>query len=121
MLPLLVALTDGRAHVAMGSGGAGPESGDQGGTSLSIAEARAMASAIKEQHTSSVVIDTETAFLRLGLAQPVTEAMGTPCIILEELHSDSLADMVRMKLPASENRPLTPDEIQGLLQQIELT
>ena len=47
--------------------------------------------------------------------------MGAPCIKLEELHSDSLADTVRMQLPASENRPLTPDEIQGLLQQIELT
>ena len=121
VLPLLVVMTDGRANVAMGSAGAAPELAAEGGTSLPIAEARAMAAAIKEQHISSVVVDTETDFLRLGLAQPIAEAMGAPCIKLEELHSDSLADTVRMQLPSSDSQPLTPDEIQGLLQQIKLT
>ena len=121
VLPLLVVLTDGRANVAMGSAGAAPELAAQGGTSLPIAEARAMAAAIKEQRISSVVVDTETDFLRLGLAQPIAEAMGAPCIKLEELHSDSLAETVRMQLSSSDSQPLTPDEIQGLLQQIKLT
>ena len=68
-----------------------------------------MAAAIREQRISSVVVDTETDFLRLGLATPIAEAMGAPCIKLEELHSDSLADTVRMQLPSSNDHPLTPD------------
>ncbi len=123
VLPLLVVLSDGRANVAMGSGdsatsvNSGPS---EGRTSLPIAEARAIAAAIKEQKVSSVVVDTETDFLRLGLAEPIAEAMGAPCIKLEELHSDSLADAVRMQLPSTDDRPLTPEEVQGLLQQINL-
>ena len=118
VLPLLVVLSDGRANVAMGASDAG--AGQPTGTSLPIAEARAMAAAIREQHISAVVVDTETDFLRLGLAEPVAEAMGAPCIKLEELHSDTLADTVRMQLPSTDNQPLSPDEIQGLLQRIRL-
>ena len=117
VLPLLVVLTDGRANVAMGAAGSGTESG---GSSPPVAEARAMAAAIREQRISSVVVDTETDFLRLGLATPIAEAMGAPCIKLEELHSDSLADTVRMQLPSSNDQPLTPEEVQHLLQQIKL-
>ena len=116
VLPLLVVLSDGRANVAMGSAEADPSSG----TTLPIAEARAMAAAIREQRIPGVVVDTETDFLRLGLAEPIAEAMGAPCIKLEELHSDALADTVRMQLPSTDNQPLSPDEIQGLLQQIRL-
>ena len=119
VLPLIVVMSDGRANVAMGSADTAPASG-QGGTGLPIAEARAMAAAIREQRISSVVIDTETDFLRLGLAQPIADAMGAPCIKLEELHSDSLADTVRMQLPTTDAQPLTPEEVQGLLQQIKL-
>ncbi len=121
VLPLLVVMSDGRANVAMGSGDAPPGSAGVGGTGLPIAEAKAMAAAIKEQHISAVVIDTETDFLRLGLAQPIAEAMGAPCIKLEELQSDTLADAVRLQLPPSDDPPLTADEIQGLLQRINLT
>ena len=116
VLPLLVVLSDGRANVAMGSAEADPSSG----TTLPIAEARAMAAAIREQRIPGVVVDTETDFLRLGLAEPIAEAMGAPCIKLEELHSDALADTVRMQLPSTNNQPLSPDEIQGLLQRIRL-
>ncbi len=123
VLPLLVVLSDGRANVAMGSADpAGPANAgpSEGRASLPIAEARAVAAAIREQKVSSVVIDTETDFLRLGLAGPIAEAMGAPCIKLEELHSDSLADAVRMQLPSAGDRPLTPEEVQGLLEQIKL-
>ena len=125
VLPLLVVLSDGRANVAMGSAGpehttGHPELVEGRTTSLPIAEARAMAAAIREQHIPAVVVDTETDFLRLGLAEPIAEAMGASCIKLEELHSDALADTVRMQLPSTDNQPLTPDEIQGLLQQIRL-
>ena len=126
VLPLLVVLSDGRANVSMAAGSQHPESPSarpepvEGRTTLPIAEARAMAAAIREQHIPAVVIDTETDFLRLGLAQPIAEAMGASCIKLEELHSDSLADTVRMQLPASSGQPLTPEEVQQLLQQINL-
>ena len=118
-------LSDGRANVAMGTS-AHPERTPnhpepvEGRASLPIAEARALAAAIREQRISAVVVDTETDFLRLGLAEPIAEAMGAPCIKLEELHSDALADTVRMQLPTTDNQPLSPDEIQGLLQQIRL-
>ncbi|CAI8040349.1 Uncharacterized protein Rv2850c [Geodia barretti] len=102
VLPLLVVLSDGRANVAMGSGGPSSASDQAEGGNLPLAEARAMAAAIKEQHISAVVIDTETDFLRLGLAEPVAEAMGALCIKLEELHSDALADTVRMQMPMSD-------------------
>ena len=123
VLPLLVVLSDGRANVAMGSAdSASPANSgpSEGRTGLPIAEARAVAAAIREQKVSSVVIDTETDFLRLGLAAPVAEAMGAPCIKLEELHSDALADAVRMQLPSANDQPLTPEEVQALLQQIKL-
>jgi magnesium chelatase subunit D len=121
VLPLLVVMSDGRANVAMGTADAPAGSAGYSGTSLPIAEAKAMAAAIKEQHISAVVIDTETDFLRLGLAQPIAEAMGAPCIKLEELQSDALAEAVRLQLPTTDDPPLTPDEIQGLLQRINLT
>ncbi len=125
VLPLLVVLSDGRANVAMGDS-AGPADTPlhpepvEGRTSLPLAEARAIAAAIGEQHISSVVVDTETDFLRLGLAKTIAEAMGAPCIKLEELHADGLADAVRMQLPDSDSSLLSPDEIQDLLQRIRL-
>ena len=120
VLPLLVVLSDGRANVAMGSDESPAGSGQPPRVATAVAEARAVAAAIKEQRIPSVVIDTETDFLRLGLAVPVAEAMGAPCIKLEELHSDALADMVRIQMTKSESAPLTPDEIQGLLERIRL-
>ena len=120
VLPLLVVLSDGRANVAMGSEDPPAGSSQPSGAATAVAEARAVAAAIKEQRISSVVIDTETDFLRLGLAEPVAEAMGAPCIKLEELHSNALADMVRMQMTTSESAPLTPDEIQRLLERIKL-
>ena len=65
--------------------------------------------------------DTETGFLRLGLAQPIAEAMGSPCIQLEELHFNALANTVSMQLSSFGEASLTPDEIQDLLQRINLT
>ena len=118
VLPLLVLLSDGRANVAMGSSDTSAE--ESTGTSLPVAEARAMAAAVKEQRITALVVDTEIDFLRLGLAEPVAEAMGAPCVKLEELHSDALAETVRIQLPTTDNQPLSPDEIQALLQRIRL-
>ena len=120
VLPLLVVLSDGRANVAMGSVETSPGPAAPGGSGLPLAEARAMAAAIREQKISAVVIDTETDFLRLGLAVTIADEMGAPCLKLEELHADGLADAVRLQMAAPETSPLTPGEIQGLLEQIKL-
>ena len=120
VLPLLVVLSDGRANVAMGSGEVTTGQAPSGGTGLPLAEARAMAAAIREQHISAVVIDTETDFLRLGLASTIAEEMGAPCLKLEELHADGLAEAVRLQLPSTDNPALSAQEIQDLLQQIKL-
>ncbi len=120
VLPLLVVLSDGRANVAMGSDQAPSGVGTSTGVGLPLAEARAMAAAIREQKISAVVIDTETEFLRLGLASTIADEMGAPCLKLEELHADGLADAVRLQMATSETSPLSPDEIQGLLEQIKL-
>ena len=113
VIPLLVVMSDGRANVAMGRPDDFQQSEGVSGKTLPMAEAMAMASAIKEQRISAVVIDTETEFLRLGLVRPLAEAMDAPCIKLEELQSDSLADAVRIQLSTIESAPLTADEIQG--------
>ena len=120
VLPLLVVLSDGRANVAMGSGEGNSGSSDSPSSGLPLAEARAMAAAIREQKISAVVIDTETDFLRLGLATTIAEEMGAPCLKLEELHADGLADAVRLQVATTETSPLAPGEIQGLLEQIKL-
>ena len=120
VLPLLVVLSDGRANVGIGSSEASPNTTASPRSGLPLAEARAVAAAIKEQKISAVVIDTETDFLRMGLATSIAEEMGAPCLKLEELHADGLADAVRLQMATAETSPLTPGEIQGLLEQIKL-
>ena len=118
-LPLLIVLSDGRANIALGKTDAFQQSVGLAGNDLPMVEAMAIASTIKEQRIPAVVIDTETDFLRLGLIGPLAEAMGAPCIKLEELQSDSLADTVRIQLSSNPSAALTADEIQGLLQRIK--
>ena len=106
VLPLLVVLSDGRANVAVGGGEGPAESVAAPISGLPLAEARAMAAAVREQKISAVVIDTETDFLRLGLASTIAEEMGAPCLKLEELHADGLADAVRLQITTPETCPL---------------
>ena len=119
VLPLLVLMSDGRANVAIGSFHPSQARPDLPRSTLPMDEAMAVASAIEGQGIRAVVIDTETDFLRLGLARPLADAMDAPCIRLEDLRSDSLAETVRMQLSTPDGPPLTPDEIQGLLQRID--
>ena len=88
LLPLLVLMSDGRANVAMGS--PAPD------IIAPMDEAKVIAATIREQRIPAVVIDTESDFLRLGLATPIAEAMGAPCLRLEELHAEAVADAVRL-------------------------
>ncbi len=45
------------------------------------------------------LIDTETGFIRLGLARAIAQAMEAKYIQLEDLRSETLADAVRQELP----------------------
>ena len=92
-LPLLTLLSDGRANAA------GLASGSGNGPTDPIAEARTVAAAIGEQRIPSLVIDTETGYLRFALAAPLAQAMGAPCLRLEELPAGNLAAAVRARRP----------------------
>jgi magnesium chelatase subunit D len=86
VLPLLVLLSDGRGNVALG-----PDS--------PLDEAYAAAGIIGDDKIPSVVVDTESGFIRLGMVQPVAEAMGAQYLKLEDLRADNLAEAVRSRLP----------------------
>ena len=86
VLPLLVLLSDGRGNVALGQ-------------DSPLDEAYAAAGIIGDDKVPSVVVDTESGFIRLGMVQPVAEAMGAQYLKLENLRADSLAEAVRMEMP----------------------
>ena len=78
--PLLVLLTDGRAN----AGGPDP-----------VAAALAAAAALGARGVPGIVVDTEDAAVRLGIAGRVAGAMGARCVRLEELAGAPLARVVR--------------------------
>jgi magnesium chelatase subunit D len=86
VLPLLVLLSDGRGNVALGQ-------------DSPLDEAYSAAGIIGDDKVPSVVVDTESGFIRLGMVQPVAEAMGAQYLKLEDLRADSLAEAVRMQMP----------------------
>ena len=86
VMPLIVLLSDGRGNVALG-------------TDSPLDEAYTAAGIMGEDKIPSVVVDTESGFIRLGMVQPVAEAMGAQYLKLEDLHADSLADAVRQRMP----------------------
>jgi magnesium chelatase subunit D len=75
--PLLVLLTDGRAT-------AGPDP-------------RGAASGLRRLGVTSVVVDTEEGYARLGMAGALAEAMGARWLRLEELRADSLVELVERR------------------------
>lgn len=86
VLPLLVLLSDGRGNVAQGA-------------DSPLDEASAAAGIIGEGKIPSVVVDTESGLVRLGMVQPIAEAMGAQYLKLEDLRADNLADAVRFNMP----------------------
>lgn len=87
--PLLVMLTDGRANVALPG-----SAGDPWQQSLEAA------AALAAQGVPALVLDTEAGYLRLGRASQLAEALGAPCLTLEQLTGDALALTVRAQLGA---------------------
>ena len=86
VLPLLVLLSDGRGNVALG-------------LDSPLNEAYAAAGIIGDDKIPSVVVDTESGYIRLGMVQSVAEAMDAQYLKLEDLRAESLADAVRQKMP----------------------
>ena len=92
VLPLLVLLSDGRGNIALGQ-------------DSPLDEAYAAAGIIGDDKVPSVVVDTESGFIRLGMVQPVAEAMGAQYLKLEDLRADSLAEAVRTQMPIIREAP----------------
>ena len=92
VLPLLVLLSDGRGNVSLGQ-------------DSPLDEAYAAAGIIGDDKVPSVVVDTESGFIRLGMVQPVAEAMGAQYLKLEDLRANSLAEAVRTQMPIIREAP----------------
>jgi magnesium chelatase subunit D len=84
-VPLFVLISDGRPNVSLS--GKDP-----------VQEARELAAEYAGKHIHSVVIDTETPGLRLGLAESLASAMGAQYYRLDELDAARVAGAVRQAL-----------------------
>ena len=79
--PLLVVISDGRGNVPCL-------------TDRPMDDTRTMASRIAQEGYPSVVIDSETGFVKLGLAQRLADSMGAKYIKLDDLRAETLTDAV---------------------------
>ncbi|MEM6109277.1 magnesium chelatase subunit D family protein [Mycobacterium sp. 050272] len=77
--PLVVVLTDGRAT-------AGPDP---------LGRSAIAASRLAAEGSAAVVVDCETSYVRLGLAQQLGRQLAAPTVRLEQLHADHLTRAVR--------------------------
>jgi magnesium chelatase subunit D len=77
--PLVVVLTDGRAN-------AGPDP---------LGRKRTAAARLVAEGAAAVVVDCETSYVRLGLAEELARQLGAPVVRLEQLHADYLTRAVR--------------------------
>ena len=76
---LLVVLTDGRANA-----GRDP-----------LGRSRTAAGRLVAEGAAAVVVDCETSYVRLGLADDLARQLGAPTVRLEQLHADYLTRAVR--------------------------
>ena len=76
---LVVVLTDGRA-----TGGPDP-----------LGRARIAAARLVAEGAAAVVVDCETSFVRLGLAEELARHLDAPAVRLSHLKADNLTAVVR--------------------------
>jgi magnesium chelatase subunit D len=81
--PVLILVTDGRANSSA------LESSDP------LAEAVTAARKVGRTDITSVVIDTETDFVKLGLARTIAGEMGASCYSLRELSGEQMLNIVK--------------------------
>ncbi len=82
MEPVLVIVTDGRANAVEGES-------DPVGSALKIA------TKIKNAKITSVVIDTENDFIKLGIARDLADAMGAAYYTLNRLSKENIIKIIR--------------------------
>ena len=83
LLPVLVLVTDGRANCSV------TDSGD------AVADALRAAGIIKRAGIPGVVIDTETEFVKLGVARRVARESGSAYYRLQELSGSRIINIVK--------------------------
>jgi magnesium chelatase subunit D len=94
--PLLVVITDGRANAVGQPSASRVRSGTRAGSGPDpVTAAMAEAGALAGGGVAAVVVDTEKAVVRLGLAAELARALNGPCIALEALAAQPLAGLVR--------------------------
>jgi len=76
---LVVVLTDGRA-----TGGPDP-----------LGRTRSAARLLRAEDAAAVVVDCETSYVRLGLAEDLANHLGAPAVRLSELRADALTRLVK--------------------------
>jgi magnesium chelatase subunit D len=82
---LVVVLTDGRA-----TGGPDP-----------LGRARVAAARLAAEGAAAVVVDCETSFVRLGLAEQLAGHLDAPSVRLEQLRADDLTRLVKTQAVAA--------------------
>ena len=87
--PLLALISDGRANVAMRH------------HDNPLTEAKMMAAEIRQLGVPSIVVNTESGFLRFDLAQELANALAARCIRLEDLAAATLKRVVQQELPTA--------------------
>jgi magnesium chelatase subunit D len=82
---LVVVLTDGRA-----TGGSDP-----------LGRTRAAAARLVAEGAAAVVVDCETSYVRLGLAEELARQLGAPAVRLAQLRADALTRLVKSETDSS--------------------
>lgn len=80
--PLLVVLSDGKANVPLPGGGDAWQQTQQ------------LAEHLRTHDIPTLVLDTDTSYLRLGKAHELATALGAQCLPLDELSATALTDAV---------------------------
>ena len=105
--PLVIVLSDGKAHVPIGQAGdwshgsgdvpGGDWSGGSGNVSSGDAWQQALhyASSLARNAVAALVLDTEVGFVRMGRAQGLADTLGAQCLSLEEFGAESLSLTIR--------------------------
>jgi len=84
--PIVVLLSDGKANVSL-TGNGDPWT-----------EALALSARLADRDIPTLVLDTETGYVRLGRAQQLAEALGAERLVLEDLSAESLALTIRRRM-----------------------
>ena len=84
-VPLLLVVSDGRANVSLGSGDA-------------TSEIMALAGEIRARGIESVVVDTESGSMRVGVCRPLSEALGGRYLPIDQLRAGGLIQAAHVGL-----------------------